>query len=168
MRDCGTHQVTDTDKVIQLNIYIYCKILYLEHLFSVQMQLVAFRDLSNSMRLSEFVWHLRFLRIRHNGLHFVYAVPLIWWYWHLSIQLQVMFDWLVENIWLSYWHKRAKQNCQSNLNQEGKLKTKPNYLKDILTKECWHRDIFYIYRWLYLKTSFKFICAVFNRYQYYS
>ena len=22
MRDCGTHQVTDTDKVIQLNIYI--------------------------------------------------------------------------------------------------------------------------------------------------
>ena len=23
MRDCGTHQITDTDKVIQLNIYIY-------------------------------------------------------------------------------------------------------------------------------------------------
>ena len=94
------------------------------HLFSVQVQLVSFKDLSNSLILSEYGWHFGSSWTGHKGLH---SVPLIWWHWHRSVQLDVVIDWLTRNVWLWYWHKRAKTQL-TMWNKQAEEEEKPNHL----------------------------------------
>ena len=101
----------------------------------------------------------------HKGIHFVIAVPLIWWHWHFSPQLDVMIDWLAENAWLSYWHKPARTEL-TKLDKVAYLKEHQIFHgyfdQRILTLVV----IFEKERWLYLKSPFKIVCAFFSRSQY--
>ena len=94
------------------------------HLFSVQVQLVSFKDLSNSLILLECGWHFGSSWTGHKGLH---SIPLIWWHLHRSVQLDVMIEWLARNVWLWYWHKRAKTQL-TMWNKQVEEETAPNHL----------------------------------------
>ena len=135
------------------------------HLFSVQVQLVSFRDLSNSLILSECEWQLGLSWIGHKGLHLTIPEPLIWWHWHLSLQLDVMTEWLMENVWLSYWHKATKQNLKIS-SKYAKDRMKPDYLRKNKFKKSWDSGHFLKngdrFKWGFFSKLFVFLIVDLN------
>ena len=101
------------------------------HLFSVQVQLVSFTNLSNSLILTECEWQLELSWIGHKGLHFIIAVPLIWWHWHLSVRLDVMTDWLSEKL---NWQISGK--CTKD-------RMNLNHLRNNIRTESWDSGHFF-------------------------